>query len=144
MCMIDDGDGAVTMIDDGRYIRARSKHKCKECGRFIEPGESYHREVYKFDGEFSTHKTCAHCMVVRRWLSDECGGWLFGGVEEDAREHVFENRGYYGLDLYRAVVGMQWQWRTPSGRLLPVPMDIKTSDEMRAAMKATGEQHGNV
>ena len=133
MCLIDDGDGRVTMIDDGGYVRARAKHKCKECFRFIEPGETYHREVFKFEGEFSTHKTCAHCMVVRGWLQDECGGWLYGGVEEDAREHVFDNRGYYGVDLYRAVVGMQWQWRTPSGRRMRVPNQIKTSDEMRAA-----------
>jgi hypothetical protein len=141
MCMMDYSDGCVTTIEDGKYLRARAQHKCRECHRVIEAGESYHREVYLWESKFNVHKTCAHCMVVRGWLRDECGGWLYGDVEEDAREHVFNNRGYYGVDLYRAVVGMAWMWRTPSGRLLPVPAHIKTSDEMRAAIaKAEGEQ----
>lgn len=133
MCMIDDAD-EVTRIDEGKYRVARSTHKCAECARIIDPGESYYIEVYRFDGRFTRHKTCAHCMVVRGWLEDECGGWLYGDVEGDARQHVFDNRGYYGMDLYRAVVGMAWQWCTRSGRLLPVPRPIKTSDEMRAAI----------
>lgn len=138
MCMMDDSDGAVTMIADGRFYRAKAQQKCAECGRVIDAGESYHRESYVVDKKFSTHKTCAHCMVVRGWLQAECGGWLYGYVEEDAREHVFYNRGYYGMDLYRAVAGMQWNWRTPSGRLLPVPKPIRTSDELRLAAGAGG------
>lgn len=138
MCMIDDSDGTVTSIDEGKYRVARSKHKCMECARVIDPGESYYIEVYRFDGRVTRHKTCAHCMVVRGWLEDECGGWLYTAIEEDARQHVFDNRGYYGIDLYRAVVGMAWQWRTRSGRLLPVPTPIKTSDEMLAARARVG------
>lgn len=133
--MLDDSDGAVTMIEDGKYVRARTEHKCQECHRAIAPGESYHREVYLWEGVFNLHKTCAHCMVVRGWLQDECGGWLYGGVEEDAREHIFNNPGHYGIDLHRAVVGMSWNWRTRSGRLLPVPHAIKTSDELRREAK---------
>lgn len=139
MCMIDyDSDGAVTRIADGQYFRAKKQHKCKECGRLIDAGESYHREAYVFDGQFTVNKTCAHCMVVRNWLQNECGGWLFGAVEEDAREHVHGNGYLYGFDLYRAVVGMQWQWRTPSGRLLPVPQPIKTSEERASIAKVEG------
>lgn len=140
MCMMDDSDGAVTMIAEGRFYRAKTQHKCAECRRVIHAGESYHRESYVFDRQFSIHKTCAHCMVVRGWLQNECGGWLYGAVEEDAREHVHNNGHLYGLDLYRAVVGMAWQWRTRAGRLLPVPKPIKTSDEMRAAIDAAREK----
>ena len=130
MCMIDCGDGFVTLLS--RQTRtAKKEHKCRECFRVIAAGEKYLLESYVFDGDFTAHKTCAHCMVVRDWLQDECGGLLYGGVEEDAREHVFENRGYYGYELYRAVVGMQWKWRSPSGRLLPIPKPIRTSDQLR-------------
>lgn len=129
MCMIDDGVGIVTMINEGRYFVARGIHRCGECGRDIKPSERYHRESYVFEGDFKMHKTCVHCMVVRGWLTEECGGWLFGQIEEDAREHVFDSPGHYRMDVYRAVVGMQWCWRSPSGRLLPVPVRIKTSDE---------------
>lgn len=139
MCMIDASDGAVTVVADGKFVAARLPHRCSECRRTIERGESYHREAYVFEGIFHVHKTCAHCMVVRHWLSDECGGWLYGAVEEDAREHVWTNGHLYGRDLYRAVVGMQWQWRTPSGRLLPVPKPIRTLEEIHVVGPVRGE-----
>ena len=133
MCMIGDAEDRVTMIQDGKYQVARLKHKCKECGRAIEIGERYHAEVFIYDRMLSRHKTCTHCMVVREWLAEECGGWLYGGVEEDAREHVLSNPGFYRRDLYRACVGMQLKWRSPSGRLLPIPRRITTTDEILAA-----------
>ena len=137
MCMIDDADGTVTVIENGRYFRAMLEHKCAECRRVIERGESYHAEVYVFDRELTRHKTCTHCMVVRQWLQDECGGWCYGSVEEDAADHSSG----YGMDLARAVIGMRWQWRGPSGRLLKVPAPIRTGDELRTAIaKATGGQ----
>lgn len=132
--MTDYSDGNVTLLGDGRYSLARKDHKCRECQRMILAGERYHRETYVFDGDFTQHKTCAHCMVVREWLSEECGGWLYGGVEEDAREHC--HSGMYRMDLYRAVVGMANRWRTPSGKLLPIPKPITTSDAIRAKAPA--------
>ena len=127
MCMIDYGDGTVRMLENARLVTALKRHKCAECWRQIEVGEKYHREKFVFDDEFTTHKTCAHCMVVRNWLADECGGWLFGEVQEDAADHA---RGS-GPDLARVVIGMRWKWRGPSGRLLPVPARIQTGDELR-------------
>lgn len=132
MCMIDDADGNVTNLGPGRYVTARSTHKCAECARRIDPGEQYHRETFVFDGRFTLHKTCAHCMVVRQWLQDECGGWCYGSVEEDAADHSSA----YGVDLARAVIGMRWRWRGRSGRLMPVPKPIKTSHELRAMREA--------
>ena len=135
MCMIDDADGTVTSLGPGRYVTARREHKCAECARRIGAGESYFREAYTWDGNFTLHKTCTHCMVVRQWLQDECGGWCYGSVEEDAADHSSG----YGMDLARAVIGMRWQWRGPSGRLLKVPAPIRTGDELRAAIaKAEG------
>ena len=136
MCMVDDSDGSVEILS---FLtpKARKPHKCKECWRVIDPGEAYNVTVYAFDGKITKHKTCAHCMVVRSWLEDECGGFLYGGVEEDAGDHCGE--GLYGMDLFRAVVGMQWKWRTKAGRLLPVPAPIKTSHQVQRMREARGD-----
>ena len=134
MCMLDDSDGSVTQIDSGSYVTARKPHKCAECRRTIDAGEQYHRESFVFDGSFQAHKTCAHCMVVRDFLVEECGGWLYGDVEEDARDHCYGQG--YGMDLYRAVVGMRHDWRRKDGSLLPIPGPISTSDAMIKAREA--------
>lgn len=126
MCMIDDSDGAVTMIREATHV-ARKAHKCRECFREIQPGETYRAEFYTCDGARTLHKTCAHCMVARQWLLDECGGFLFGGVEEDLREHC--HNGVYPMSVHRLAVGIAWRWRTPSGRLLPVPSVPPTTHE---------------
>ena len=131
MCLMDDADGCVDTIESGNYYTARKAHKCAECYRQIDAGERYHREVYVFEHRFTVHKTCAHCMVVREWLWGECGGWIYGAVEEDAREHC-DGQGY-GMDLYRAVVGMRHSWRRKNGTLLPIPGPISTADAMLRA-----------
>lgn len=126
MCMIDSGDGYVTMIREEDRA-AKKQHKCSECARLIEPGEVYRFEFFTFDGSRSMHKTCAHCRVVRAWLNDECGGFLFGAVEEDIREHAHE--GGYGMDVLRLAVGMSQKWRRRDGQLRPVPAVPPTSIE---------------
>lgn len=130
MCMIDDCDDHVTLMSDGDHV-ARKQHRCAECGRHIKPGEKYHADNFIFEGKFSSHKTCAHCMVARGWLSGECGGWAYGAVEEDLREHVAQRGAVreYGIGVARLAVGMQWQWKTPSGALLPLPAMPMTTHE---------------
>ncbi len=137
MCMMDDADGMVNVLSEARPL-AKREHRCSECGRTIGPGEQYLREAFRWDGEFQSHKTCKHCEVARNWLSAECGGWCYGGVEEDVREHCFGHG--YGMDLYRLAVGMAWRWRTPRGRLLPVPADphnaLADARALRDALRA--------
>lgn len=116
--MIDDADGRVTMLSD-RWQVARKTHICHECKREIEPGEQYRNERFKWDGAVSTHKTCRHCMAVRDWLMGECGGWIYGYVEEDLHEHA--TSGCYPMYVLRMAVGMRWKWRTPRNRLMPIP-----------------------
>lgn len=132
MCMLDYSDGAVSMIGD-EWRKAKKEHRCKECKRTIEPGERYSYETFHWDGEFHVHKTCEHCIVVRDWLQAECGGWLFGGVEEDFDEH---SNKYGRADLLRISVGMDWKWCGPSGRLLPVPAMPPTTFDLRQAAQA--------
>lgn len=133
MCMIDDADYTVDVLAKTRP-RAKRPHTCAECRRTIDPGETYLRETFlNEDREMVTHKTCAHCEVARNWLSAQCGGWCYGGVEEDVREHCFGHG--YTMGLYRIAVGMDWKWRTPRGRLLPVPAVPPTGHEIAAAAR---------
>lgn len=126
MCMIDMADERVTVISE-RIGRARKQHKCDECSRRIEPGEQYLAEFYKSDGRTENHKTCSHCQVVRKWLNDECGGWIYGGVEEDIREHSWEG---HGIRVKMMAVGMERYWRRRDGRMWPIPRLPKTTHEL--------------
>ena len=128
MCMMDSGDGLVKMLSEADPV-ARLPHKCRECRRDIAAGERYHVDRYLWEGKLDTHKTCAHCMVARQWLNDECGGWLFGAVEEDIREHA--HNGDYSIAVHRLAVGMAWKWRTPTGKLLSIPKVPQTTHELK-------------
>jgi hypothetical protein len=130
--MIDSGDGYATVLDE-RHLVARKPHKCGECYRVIEKGETYLREVTAFEREMSTHKTCSHCQVVRDWLFDECGGWVWTAIREDIREHAYDG---YPMDVIRLAVGMGWKWRTPSGKLMPVPKRALTTDERNSLRRS--------
>jgi hypothetical protein len=133
MCSIDYCDDLVTVIADGHYVAARKPHKCMECGRGISKGERYHTETFKNDGTVTTHKTCAHCMVAREWLMKECGGWVYGAVEEDMSEHADT---YYGLPVARLYVAMRNNWKRRDGSLRPIPAIPPTSyDKRKAALE---------
>lgn len=129
MCMTDDAE-RVTKVS-AAYRTARKPHRCAECGRAIEPGESYHYETFVFDGKFTSHKTCKHCMVARQWLSDECGGWVYGAVQEDIDEHAaYEG---YGFRVRLLAAGMARKWKRKDGRMWPVPKVPPTAHELLAA-----------
>jgi len=133
MCMID-GAEPVQMLSEG-YRKARKEHKCSECRRPIRTGEAYYYERFKCEGDLNYHKTCAHCEVVRQWLSDECGGWVYGGVEEDIREHAQEG---YGWPILRLTVAMHNNWLRRDGSLRPVPAVPKTTHDI---MREQGANH---
>jgi hypothetical protein len=124
MCMIDDGDGPCTVLAESTPL-ARIAHRCAECERAIRPGETYLRERLLFEGSVSHNKTCAHCRVARDWLQGECGGWVYGAVEEDVREHAQSG---YPWAVKRLAVGMQRMWSGKRG-LMPLPMLPKTTHE---------------
>lgn len=118
MCMIDDTE-RVTALGEGRST-SRIAARCDECKRVIEKGERYLWHRFVFDGRAKTHRFCSHCEVALNWLASECGGWAYGQIEEDIREHVFS--GIHSMALARLAVGMQWQWKTPKhDQLLPIP-----------------------
>ncbi len=116
MCMADGCDPASVYRE--RVVLARKQHCCCECRRTIEPGEKYQYAFGIWDGgPPSTFHTCGHCMIAQRWLIEECGGWMFGGVEEDIADHiigagsVFDATHGYGSGPSRLVVSMRRKWR---------------------------------
>jgi len=50
--------------------RARKVHICCECGRKIEPGETYERVSGIWDGRPERFKTCTGCVELRKRLDD--------------------------------------------------------------------------
>lgn len=128
MCMI---DGAETGdFETHSYPKARKPHRCGECGRTIDRGETYRRDFCTYEGSGAAYKTCRHCEVGQRWLELNCGGWLFGGVGEDVREHAAE---YPSIapGLLRVANGIRRGWKRADGHGLspvpPLPHSIKST-----------------
>lgn len=125
MCMIDDAEGWKCSSTSAPV--ARKQHRCGECGRIIEPGETYHRLKgldYESEG-WTDAKTCAHCNAVASWLQVQCGGWLINGVLEDLEEHWREEDLLRGQYLGRAILNMRRRWRDRAGELVPIPDKFK-------------------
>lgn len=129
MCMVDFGDGMVTPLTE-QHRKARKTHRCNECYRDIQTGETYLYETHIWDGKVNTHKTCQHCLVVRSWLLGECGGFLYGAIEEDIREHAWEG---YGVEVKMMAVGMERKWTRKDGKPWRLPRLPKVSGHSQAA-----------
>lgn len=114
MCMFEGADCEIG-FHKATMRTARKQHVCQECGRMIEPGESYEFVAAKYDGDLWTGKTCAHCVAVRKWLIEVCGGYIYGGVRDDLSEHKHE--GYNPRWLAAAVGCMGRKWRNSKGNL---------------------------
>lgn len=118
--MVDDADGWWDFFSSGERT-ARREHKCTECGRVILKSEVYEHARGRYDGNFSTYKTCRHCMRARSLLTKECGGYLFQGVYEDLHEHIHEILPW-SMKAARLCVGMNRKWRRFHGdALMPLP-----------------------
>lgn len=94
---------------------ARKQHTCVLCGRTIERGEAYRRQVYVYDGRKGETKCCAQCEAFAKALyaagfEGEGGGWFYL-PELDASEVA-----YCGFSLehrrYRD------RWRNDEGELV--------------------------
>lgn len=127
MCMVDGYDFEGTFLGE-ETRKARKEHRCEECYRKIQPGEEYRVAKWVNEGRVESMKMCAHCRVASKWLSDNCGGFVYGGIWEDIEEHIDEYRGVYPevtRDLKRLAVWGKNDWRVKygprAGALLPVP-----------------------
>lgn len=129
MCMVDMADG-MSVVLHSSHRKANKEHRCGECRRAIAPGEKYLNEGLLWEGEKSTHKTCRHCEVVRDWLVGECGGFIYGEIEEDIREHAWEG---YGIEVKMMAVGMERNWTRKDGKPWRLPRLPKVSGHSQAA-----------
>lgn len=126
MCMIDDCERNEFSSSVKR--KARKEHRCDECRRTIQPGETYELNVGMYDGMFNTNKVCAHCLIATAWLAKNCGGYVTDAVLEDIREHIEEYRGVYNHavgPLKRIEIGMGRGWRVKrgprAGQMMAIP-----------------------
>jgi hypothetical protein len=84
-----DGDVPAECFSE-KLVRSRTTHHCGECGDPIKPGSLYERARGKWEGDWSTHKTCARCVNVR---ADYFRTWFYGHMVEDFRKtHGFDYR----------------------------------------------------
>jgi hypothetical protein len=59
-------------------VKARKPHRCCECLRTIERGETYQKVCGKWDGSFDTYETCLGCLDLARSVGVTC--WGFGDL----------------------------------------------------------------
>lgn len=83
---------------------ARVAHRCYECDGPIRPGERYERVGALYESEWSTYRTCCHCLGIRDLVdvSSCCFCWLHGSMLEDVLNELDEN-GYKMPGLGMAV-----------------------------------------
>lgn len=97
--------------------KARKQHRCSECARAIQPGESYEHVRGKWGGDVATHKTCPRCLELKDWVAAHvpCVCWGHGNIIEDAieaaREYSHEAPGLL-FGAYRRQVAIRRQPRT--------------------------------
>lgn len=119
MCRIDGAERAE--VHSGHQRKARKLHKCSECRRQINVGETYQYDFTVFEGSPDTYKTCQHCCVLREWLLKNCGGYIYTEVADEVREHAEEYR-YLAIPLLRVTAGARRKWkRFGSDELMPIP-----------------------
>lgn len=103
-----------------RSVTARKAHHCGECGRTIDPGETYQRAAGCWWGDFWHQRTCSHCAALRPMLREIDPDYYedyYGGLSE----HLYESRDQIPVSLLRALVNMQRRWRRRDGSLVDVP-----------------------
>jgi hypothetical protein len=110
MCRVDYYDEYALTLSSSTPL-ARKEHVCNECRRVVQPGEVYERIVMLCDGDFETAKTCTECVEARKWLLQECGGFIVGQVLEELEEHWDEEVELRSWWLARLIVGMRHKWK---------------------------------
>lgn len=129
MCAVDYDPATVHHAE----VRTAAKdHRCGECRRTIAKGERYEHVSGLWDDNWSTYRTCAHCLAVRSWLEVVCHAWIYEGVFEDAGEHWSE--GYRSGRFGRMLVGMRRGWRKRDGSIFDVPSKFEDADDALAGM----------
>lgn len=126
MCRIEWCDEGPEFFSES-FRTAAKDHRCRECYRTIAKGERYSYDAGKWNGEFRSVKTCAHCVVARQWIQIVCGGWVYTEVLEELIEHWQEETELRSITLARLIAGMKQKWH--EGRD-PVPAIEKVRESV--------------
>jgi hypothetical protein len=133
MCLYQDDYDDYVYLGEGTRM-ARKVHRCGECGRTIEAGETYWYQTGVMDGQASTAKMCRHCDAVIE-LGVRLTGcprfWFYGSVLDLDPEigfvgNILEDEGHDLGEAERALMlsahaASQRGWRDEQGGLLPLP-----------------------
>lgn len=116
---------------------AVKQHRCGECGRTIEPSETYTQMRARAEGRWYGGKECAQCHEARRWLVEVCDGWLLTDVLNDLECHLDEPKPIWSVSLGRLVIRMRKRWRRKDGSLWPAE-DIRAVANKAIAATRSG------
>ena len=89
-CLTDGGYGEPMEVGIKQDRKARKEHKCVECGRIIQLGETYKYVGGKFKGDWLNFKTCSDCVSMQKNLL-QCGfdiGSCWDDVEMGLTESI--------------------------------------------------------
>lgn len=78
---IDHDCGAELMEETLRT--ARKIHRCCECGKTIQIGETYEYVKGMWEGDWNTYKTCLDCKSIRDVFFDS---WIYTEIWENFRD----------------------------------------------------------
>jgi hypothetical protein len=79
------GDDDTCEFSFARTVKAAKDHKCCECGGIIVRGTMHHLAGGKWDGDFSTFRTCPVCREIIKAFF--CNGYAFGAIYDDLWQH---------------------------------------------------------
>jgi hypothetical protein len=72
---------------DCKTVKGRKEHKCSECLRVIEKGESHEYAKGLWDGDFSDFRTCGICCAMRDEIDLKC--YCHGMMMEEIDERDY-------------------------------------------------------
>ena len=100
------------------HPRARTEHRCSDCGRTIRPGEVYRRGAGFDGGTAWTWKDCRHCEYALHQYDLAWDG-------EYNADHFYEwaTDGARDVQEARDQAGYLHRWTTRGGNLWPIPTD---------------------
>ena len=115
---------------DTRLVAAAKPHRCEECGRSIGKGETYQRAAGKWEGDFWSMVTCAHCAAFREiaeafddYYSEAAYGGLASWVGDGGWDATYDRRWPWErrLALRRSLHRFRNGWRDSRSELAPIP-----------------------
>jgi hypothetical protein len=87
-CVYSSGDDNPPEVCGTLIVKARKPQKCCECREAINPGDRYEMVSGKWEGQWSSFKTCLPCKEIRETFC--CEGWTYGTLWSDADDSLFE------------------------------------------------------